>query len=397
MSFFRFYMILPSQKKNLYTYFENIMNGKTKAVRLILQQLRPDQLPIVYCPTPETEDDLKKPETADKNQFQTNMTHDTADMERKDVERKEFNLMHFHPEWIDLNEQCLFIGSRGNGKTTAMKSLFLNLMKRHRMRGMVYASPGHVKSWSRIVPQEYVHPVYMKSSWEYLMTERDHHCLCVIDQTNRFLNRTIPDLFQNNRMYQVTLFVSAQTGTELPIDAGGSCTSLFLFAGLNEHELKRIHRYYCGICFQNWRQFKACYDQVTAGPLGTALFIQRRPNNRYTIAQWHPLIIDTHEQANIIDAPELRSKEKEKDKEGGHDDVDTELEEEEEEEEESKKDEKQPTPAPPSSPAVPSAAAAHPLPHHTPVPAPSTSSLCENHVISSIISTLFAPIRLCMG
>lgn len=306
-------------------------------------------------------------------------------------EKKVFNLPTFDPQSIQPNDQCLFIGARGTGKTVAMKSILNHLTRRQAMRGIVYA-PNYFLSWSIVVPDGWVHTDVKQATLNYLMTEKEakedkNGVFCVMDNVSAHFS----ELLLNNRRYQTTLLISSPDGRRniLP-ETRGAVTSIFLFAGLSDCELNHLYLRYAGLAFHNLRMFKNCYRQVTSKPF-TALYINRNPSN-LTVAQWTPNLADSEKKINMLEDPYLQRKDAglatdvEKD-----DDPDTEPEEED--------DDGDDCPPPPSSPT--SSLSRHPpRPSHPspssssspPAPPPPPSS-CN---IFNYISSLFAPLRLCL-
>lgn len=320
-------------------------------------------------------------------------------------EKKTFNLPQFNPQSIQLNDQCLFIGTSGTGKTVAMKSLLHHLTRRQPMRGMVYA-PNCPVSWSHPVPERYVHTEFNQATLNHLTTVREKKSseekyFCVMD--GAFGRDRFYDLLSNNHHFQTTLLISSQTGRDIPAETRHACTSLFLFAGLSDRELELLYGNYFGRAFHNFRMFKTCYKEVTSKPY-TALYINRNPSE-LAVGQWTPNLADADMKINIINDPHLQyapeqyaplntgeeEDAEKKQQQSGNDDADTDPEEDEDDD-----DDKTTCAPPPSSPVLPIyRPLPPPRPHRIdsfapPPPAPSCSMF-------NYISSLFAPIRLCLG
>lgn len=186
----------------------------------------------------------------------------------------EYELRRFDPTTIPNNAVCLFIGTRGTGKSTALKDILYH--KRSIPSGVVFSQTEVAnKFFSDCIPSTFIFPGYDQQVLDRLLRRQKtakkkgegKPCFIVADDC-MYDNRTIKKdpnirlLFMNGRHWDILAFVTMQYALDIDPGLRMNADYVFVFNDIDHNNRKRLYENFFGI-FPSREVFDKVMDACT--------------------------------------------------------------------------------------------------------------------------------------
>ena len=206
----------------------------------------------------------------------------------------------FQPATLGDDKVCLFIASRGSGKSTLIADVLWH--KRNIPSGVAMSfTEGGNKFFSKYLPESYVYDEFNSSALGRVLRYQKGRAArlgkakcpslfiilddCAFDKTV-FKNPDLQEVFMNGRHYSVFLMLTLQYVLMLPIVMRVNSDVVFLMKDNNNNNVRKMWEQFGGV-FDNFKDFKEVFDELTNDYGAMVINNNARSSNIEDVVFWY--------------------------------------------------------------------------------------------------------------